>query len=516
MKKVLLSLVIFTLFVFVGCSDKKLDELDITDTGITDNPDTDNPDTENPDSTDTSDPDDPTNPDDPNNPTGDPENPTDNPADDPENPTDNPTDDPENPTDEPTGNPTDDPTDDPTNPTDPTDPTNPEMVCTQTYLYQNFRVYLKGSYVGQVQNGFLGDTAAFDVVTIDFGSDVEIGNTTYDLSSDDVTLTIIQDYGESTEKEYVQESGTITLSNYNPETFEMNAVISAKLVEKTPVEGASCVKIVSANIHAVDSGDKATCAEIMDCMNECFETNSTCLGNCYINGNVTAREQYNDLIECDEANHCEGNYYCYYEHCLAEEETCGMVNDPNYRVPYGEVTINGTFPYLFSKDETEIQLSSDYIIDGTFATGTFGNDENNLNNIVNPAGNPFAYAKIANFKDSPDTENITFVQTYKNDGVKSPVVHLVTTITEPGLDYTLGLGEWDTEARIFISEMDSDGNKICDHAFGVGNIKINDISWVLGATTISIEGSATLYSFKATPHYGGDVSGIEWVACDPQ
>ena len=461
MKKVLLILVIFTLFVFVGCSDKKLDELDITDTGITDNPDTDNPDTENPDSTDTSDPDDPTNPDDPNNPTGDPENPADNPTDDPENPTenptDNPTDDPENPTDEPTGNPTDDPTDDPTNPTDPTDP---EMVCTQTYLYQNFRVYLKGSYVGQVQNGFLGDTAAFDVVTIDFGSDVEIGNTTYDLSSDDVTLTIIQDYGESTEKEYVH--------------------------------------------------------EIMDCMNECFETNSTCLGNCYINGNVTAREQYNDLIECDEANHCEGNYYCYYEHCLAEEETCGMVNDPNYRVPYGEVTINGTFPYLFSKDETEIQLSSDYIIDGTFATGTFGNDENNLNNIVNPAGNPFSYAKIANFKDSPDTENITFVQTYKNDGVKSPVVHLVTTITEPGLDYTLGLGEWDTEARIFISEMDSDGNKICDHAFGVGNIKINDISWVLGATTISIEGSATLYSFKATPHYGGDVSGIEWVACDPE
>ena len=49
MKKVSLIFVIFALFAFAGCSDKKLDELDIPDTGTTD---TDNPDTENPDSTD--------------------------------------------------------------------------------------------------------------------------------------------------------------------------------------------------------------------------------------------------------------------------------------------------------------------------------------------------------------------------------------------------------------------------------------------------------------------------------
>ena len=296
----------------------------------------------------------------------------------------------------------------------------------------------------------------------------------------------------------------------------MNAVISAKLVEKAPNEGASCVKIVSGNIHAIDSGDKENCAEIMECMDECYETNSNCIGNCYINGNVTARQQYNDLVECDEANSCNGNYRCYYEHCLTQEETCGMVNDPNYRIPYGEVTISGTFPYLFSKDETEFQLSPEYILDGTFATGTFGNDEDHLNNIVNQAGEPFSYARISTFKDAPDTDNITFVQTYKGTDITTPTVHLVTTITEPGLDYTLGLGEWDTEARIFVKGTKSDGTP-CDHAFGVGTLKINDISWELGSTTISIEGSATLYSFKATPDYGGDVSDDEeWIACDPE
>jgi len=196
-----------------------------------------------------------------------------------------------------------------------------------------------------------------------------------------------------------------------------------------------------------------------------------------------------------------------------------MVNDPNYAVPYGEVTISGTFPYLHQEPQSEddkITISNEYVIMDTFVTGTFGN--NNDISVINPsaADKVFSYAQISHFKDAPDTENITFVQTYQGTEVKYPSVHLVTTITEPGLDYTLGLGEWTTEARIFVKGTKSDGT-VCDHAFGIGSIKINDISWELGATTISLEGSATLYSYKATPDYGGNISDDEeWIACDPQ
>ena len=250
----------------------------------------------------------------------------------------------------------------------------------------------------------------------------------------------------------------------------------------------------------------------MDCFDTCPENDNDCKSECFSNSTAAARTQYVDLQRCDMAHNCEGNYYCYWENCLEEEEICGMKADTeNYNIPYGEVEINGTFNYLHAEDTTEISYS--HAIEGAFVTGTFGN---NNTPIVDPSGQLLSYAKIAPFKDVPEERNITLIQTYKNDGnTHTPTVHFVTTVTEPG-EYTLGLGDWTTEARIFISETDSTGERTCDHAFGVGNVTISAISWATGTTTISVNGTATLYSYKASPHYGGDISGTEWVACDPK
>ena len=519
MKKLSFILVIFSLFVFVGCSDKKLDEIDIPDTGISD-------DTDNPDSTDsTDDSGDSQNNDDADsadsaNDSGDSQ--SDDDADSADSTNDSG--DSQNDNDADSADSTNDSGDSQNDDdADSTDSDNPAG-CTKIYLNPSFYTYLNGQYLGQVMGGSLGDTSVFDLVILELNN---IATTTsYDLSSDQAILTITQDYGESTQKEYFQESGTITVNNYNSETFEMSAVISAKLAN----EDGSCIEIVSATVKAVDnSGKTETCADIKKCMDKCKE-NSTCAGECYIKSTPLARTQYNDLLECNEANNCNGNYRCWYEHCTEQEEICGMGVDSNYAIPYGSVTINGTFPYLHPEHQSEddkITITEEFVLMKAFVTGTFGN--NNDIPVIDPAAadRVFSYAQISHFKAPFENEkNITLIQSYyqsdeNQDQNPTPTVHLVTTITQSG-DYTLGLGEWESEARIFVKGTKSDGTS-CDHAFGKGTITISNISFpgiddvITGETTkIAVSGEATLYSYKATPDYGGDVSDDEWVACDPE
>ena len=538
MKKLSFILVIFSLFVFVGCSDKKLDEIDIPDTGISD-------DTDNPDSTDSTDDsgdsqnngdedsadstddsgdsqsDDDADSADSTNDSGDSQSDDDaDSADSANDSGDSQSDDDADSADS-TNDSGDSQNDDDADSTDSDNPAG----CTKIYLNPSFYTYLNGQYLGQVMGGSLGDTSVFDLVILELNN---IATTTsYDLSSDQAILTITQDYGESTQKEYFQESGTITVNNYNSETFEMSAVISAKLAN----EDGSCIEIVSATVKAVDnSGKTETCADIKKCMDECKE-NSTCAGECYIKSTPLARTQYNDLLECNEANSCNGNYRCWYEHCTEQEEICGMGVDSNYAIPYGSVTINGSFPYLYGdpkpvtvdpetevatetelpEDETKITIDNDHVLMGAFATGAFGN---NNTDIIADEEKVFYYAQISHFSDSLITNNITLVQTYQGSDKKTPTVHLVTTATEPA-ELTLGLGKWTTEARIFVKGTKSDGTS-CDHAFGVGTVNISAIGWTVGATTITVTGEAELYSYRATPDYGGDISGDYWVACDPE
>ena len=576
MKKLCLILIISALFVFAGCgngtddiydygdsqndnTDSDKTDSDNTDTDKTDsdntdsdntdsdNPDTDNPDTDNPDTdnpdTDNPDTDNPDtdNPDTDNPDTDNPDtdNPdTDNP--DTDNPdTDNPdTDNPDtdNPdTDNPdTDNPdTDNPdTDNPDtdNPdTDNPDTDDPGIVCTGISLdTDTFYAYVDGIYLGYVTDGILGDASVDDMVFLGFYGGISDGS--YDLASEangnyescTECMRIFQDYGTGAQKIFFQESGTIEVSNYNPDNYGMSAVISAKLVESTfsnshstPVENGACIEIEAGVANAIDdSGNDDTCADLMDCIDACADNDDNCPSECYYGTNAVARTQYQNLAKCDEDNNCGGNYYCYWEHCLEQEAICGMAPDTdNYNIPYGQVTINGTFTYLNPEEGISINLNTQ-AIKSAFATGTFGN---NNTNIVDTTGTVYSYAKISHFKDDEDTKNITLIQTYQEDGQShTPTVHFVTTVTEPG-EYTLGLGEWTNEARIFVSETNSDGERSCDHAFGVGTVTISAISWDTGATEISVSGSATLYSYKSAPHYGGNIADdTTWKACEPK
>ena len=555
MKKFFMCLVLCLLFVFAGCGSNSEDSIygddtdstdsqnndenadtdktdsDNTDSDKTDsdNPDTDNPDTDNPD-TDNPDTDNPDtdNPDTDNPDTDNPD--TDNP--DTDNPdTDNPdTDNPD--TDNPdTDNPdTDNPdTDNPD--TDNPDTDNPdtgsEIECTGFSLdAATFMPYYENVYIGFVENGILGNASFDDLIEVDFQEGIAEGSYTSSNYNCTACTIVSQDYSTDSETEtmYFQKNGTIVVSEYDPETLEMSAEISAELFEVTVgtdgylhlKENGACITIETGIVKAEDTSDHAikNCAGITECRKGCNDEDEECLANCFSDISAIARTQYNNLFSiCNDAHECNGNYYCLWENCVEEEEICGMRGDTeNYNIPYGEVEINGTFTYLHDQGETEILYS--HALEAAFVTGTFGN---NNTPIVDSTGQLLSYAKIAPFKDVPTETNITLVQTYKKEEGKSfgPTVHLVTTIKEPG-EYTLGLGDWTTEARIFISNTDSEGEKICDHAFGVGTINITAISWTPGATTISVNGTAKLYSYKASPHYGGDISGTEWVACDPK
>ena len=340
MKKVCLILIIFTLFVFAGCGSSN----DLTDdqTNPTDEP--------------TNSTDDPTNPtDEPTNPTDEPTNPTDEPtdptgdADDPQNDNDStdPTgdaDDPQNDNDstDPTGDSDDphndddstDPNDDSDNPqndndsTDPTDDaddpqndadadtdtTEPEIVCTGFSLdASTFKPYYEKTYIGFVTDGILGDESLPDLIEIDFFGGIAVN--TYTSSNYNCTGTacmfVTQDYGTDGETLYFQKEGTIVVSEYDPETLEMSAEISAELFEVTIgtdgylhlKENGACITIETGIVKAEETSDHAikTCAGITECKKGCDE-DEDCIENCFNDISAVARTQYLNLFStCNNA-----------------------------------------------------------------------------------------------------------------------------------------------------------------------------------------------------------------------
>ena len=395
-----------------------------------------------------------------------------------------------------------------------------------------------------VTDGILGDASLPDIIKVYFFGGIAVN--TYTSSGYNCTGTacvfVTQDYNTQDETSYFQKNGTINVTDYNPETFEMSAEISSTLVEATLTDngwvlknGGKCITIETGLVRAEEPTDKTeTCADIYSCFKDCEdnaeyneEDQAVCKGECYSNSTAVARTQFESLNQCDEDNSCNGNFRCWYENCRERQEICGMKNDPNYSIPYGHVMISGTFPYLHPEPQSEnekITINNTYVLMGAFVNGTFGNSNNIPVVNQSESENVFSYAQMSHFKAPNEADkNITFIQTYHDEEGKNttPTVHIVTTITQSG-DYTLGLGKWDTEARIFVKGTKSDGTS-CDHAFGVGTISISNIDYpsisdvVTGETTkITVSGEADLYSFKASPDYGGDVSDNEWIACDPQ
>ena len=369
------------------------------------------------------------------------------------------------------------------------------------------------------------------MIELDFFGDIAVN--TYTSSNYNCTGTacmfVTQDYGTEGETLYFQKNGTIDVSEYDPETFEMSATISSTLVEVTVgtdgyihlKQNGACITIETGVVKAEEHSDKTeTCADIYACFKTCGDNDPDCSDNCYADSTAVARTQYNDLENCGSENNCNGNFRCWYEHCLEQEEICGMKNDPDYNIPYGQLTISGTFPYLHAEGENNIYYAN--TMSGAFVTGTYGNDGKN---IVDTTGTPYSYARISHFKAPNEDElNLTLIQTYKESG-KTPQVHIVTTISKSG-DYKFGLGEWESEARIFVSKTDSNGERLCDYAFGIGTVTlsisgnpVDSIGEIAtgSATEITVSGDATLYSYKATPDYGGDITdGEHWIACEEE
>ncbi len=254
------------------------------------------------------------------------------------------------------------------------------------------------------------------------------------------------------------------------------------------------------------------CANIMKCMNSCESTDTDCPQNCLNNGTIDGKAQYNDLFTCGNNQSCkndEGAYPndCLWNKCRNEYVICGGAGDTlKYKVPYGKVTINGTFNYLHNGDEEE-SVYSTHVIEGGFITGSFGNYESTLTNLIDEDATPFAYASL-------EDGNIMLYQKHNTD-TASPLIMMLVEATEPGT-YTFGLSDLN---RIFIVDM-TGGTLNCSHALGYGPVNITAISHELGDTTISLNGEIELYSLKAAPYFGGDASNEPvsnlWKACEPK
>jgi hypothetical protein len=244
------------------------------------------------------------------------------------------------------------------------------------------------------------------------------------------------------------------------------------------------------------------CVSIMDCMGECeLDANgnlvdSKCPENCYNNGTIDGKAQYQDWQNCNESNNCEYYYDCLWEKCRNEEAVCGLAGDTvNYKIPYGKANISGTFTYLHSSDET---VYSNHTIENGFITGSFGRTNVNL---IDTNATPFAFASLENESSS---QYIMLTQQH-NTSTTAPIIQMLVSATTNGT-YVFGLGDFNVEkVRMFI--LDVENNSLnCTHAFGYGAVTISNISYDLGETTISLNGDIDLYSLKAMPYYGGDIS----------
>ena len=256
------------------------------------------------------------------------------------------------------------------------------------------------------------------------------------------------------------------------------------------------------------------CANIMNCMDNCATdsngnlVDSNCPQNCYNNGTSKGITEYNNWADCNDSHSCNYYYDCLWANCRDEEALCGLAGDTsNYKIPYGKAIINGTFNYLNNQNST-----SPKTISGAFATGTFGNN----GKLAESSSSMYSYAVLVE-GDSSSDDSILLIQVPNNLTDNSVITRMFIKATSAGT-YTFGLGDFNTEkVRLFVNNWDDDESTFdCDHAFGYGSITISSIGYTTGDTTISVSGEVDIYSYKAMPYYGGDITDSNFIACSPK
>ncbi len=229
---------------------------------------------------------------------------------------------------------------------------------------------------------------------------------------------------------------------------------------------------------------------------------------CYDNGSTTGKTDYDAFWTCDSTNSCDGVYLCQWQKCNANAILCGLGGDSNYQIPYGTATISGNFTYIVT-DEANL-TSSMYITQ--FITGTYGTS----GNLIDPTS-AGTYAYTASKTPTSDDPYLIVYQDYKDSIVKNPVPYLIIDKADATVGtHNVGLTA-DDDTQVFIAEMDSSGEMTCRHAFGVGTINITTVNTTAGSSgRLSLTGTLQLYSPKAAPIYGGDISDSTLIACDPK
>lgn len=238
-------------------------------------------------------------------------------------------------------------------------------------------------------------------------------------------------------------------------------------------------------------GDNETayqaCGDILDCASGCSD--NECLMNCYNSASEAAQNDFMAYFTCRQSN-CPGGSGedCIYENCENEAAVCGMVRPEKYKSPYGSISFE--FENLIGTENDPGSYNE------IFAEGTYGNGTEEI---------APEYADLINTMAFVHNEYIEIQQTpiYDSNPGNPVVIFYLPLETAPNIGiYTLALNG---DATVILADVDWSAGQIqCYHAFGEGQIEIEESNITDEFKVISFFGNATLY--HPLNYNGEDVS----------
>lgn len=263
-----------------------------------------------------------------------------------------------------------------------------------------------------------------------------------------------------------------------------------------------------------------TCAEIYQCMADCYSSDEICMQNCMDRGSPEGQSHIKDLLQCLNGCYSDGisDEACLNSLCRTEISNCGLTYyEPYvpYASPYGSLSLDFSANQI--ANDSDGQDSTAGIVQSAFATGTYGNGSTS----ITPA-DAYMIQTTATYSVDISYGNTVMVQqipVYDSNGQNingNPVVIFVFEEKNAAVG-TLNTSIYPNyQAQLYVIDIDWNSDEIgCFHAFGEGSVNITGIGDIADHGALAFNGSVMLYSPK-NYNGNGDISvEIRVTVCDP-
>ena len=259
-----------------------------------------------------------------------------------------------------------------------------------------------------------------------------------------------------------------------------------------------------------------TCAEIYQCMADCYSNDEICKQNCIDSGSPEGQSRIEDLLQC--INNCSFYTNCVLSQCITEISNCGLTYyEPYvpYASPYGSLSLDFSVNQI--ANDSDGQDSTAGIVQSAFATGTYGNGSTS----ITPA-DAYMIQTTATYSVDISYGNTVMVQqipVYDSNGQNingNPVVIFVFEEKNAAVG-TLNTSIYPNyQAQLYVVDIDWNSDEIgCFHAFGEGSVNITGIGDIADHGALAFNGSVMLYSPKNYDDNNDISTVIEVTVCDP-